>query len=52
MSTKRRGRKPLNIPEQDKRRTCSIRASKTEYEIVKVFVKLLRQDMAKCRVFL
>lgn len=52
MSTKRRGRKPLNIPEQDKRRTCSIRASKTEYEIVKVFVKLLRQDMEKCRVFL
>lgn len=52
MINKRRGRKPLNIPEQDKRRTCSIRASKTEYEIVKVFVKLLRQDMEKCRVFL
>lgn len=52
MSTKRRGRTPLNIAEKDKRRPCTIRASEEEYEIVKGFVKLLRKDIEKCRIFL
>lgn len=52
MSTKRRGRKPQNKSEDDKRRPCTIRASKAEYEVIKVFVKFLRKDMEKCCIFL
>ncbi|MFP8920018.1 ATP-dependent RecD-like DNA helicase [Megasphaera indica] len=52
MPTKRRGRKPQNISEDDKRRPCTIRASKAEYEVIKVFVKFLRKDMEKCCIFL
>lgn len=52
MPTKRRGRKPKNLSEDDKRRPCTIRASKAEYEVIKVFVKFLRKDMEKCCIFL
>lgn len=51
MVNKRRGRKPLNIPDEEKRRPCTVRASKDEYEVVKAFVRLLRIDQEKCRDF-
>lgn len=51
MPNKRRGRKPLNLPEKDRRHPCTIRASVVEYEVIKAFVKLLRNDMERCREF-
>lgn len=52
MTTKKRGRKPLNRAPEDVRRPHSIRASEGEFEAIKVFAARLRKEPDKCYLFL